>query len=149
MLLELWILLSMIMSTAYRLLLHDELVVGEIRKLPAFRSVFTWWFRVCVCFLAAFYYGFGFERYGKWYEQYSDSHSILLAMFINLLVLGVLWAFKQGTFHAELNPSVYRDMSGPYRINMKIPLILNAVFYGFIFLTPTMPFFWLFTHMTA
>ncbi len=104
-------------------------------------------------FIAAFFIllgpraGIPGPGYASWWSAYMVDHSAIIWFLVTLPFTGVIYLFKESTYYAVKSPGYYagREEHGEspdlFRIDMKPSLIWNAVFWGWMFFSPWLPFY--------
>lgn len=85
--------------------------------------------------------------YSAWWATYMADHSGIIWFLVVLPITGVIYAFKESTYYAVKSPGYYagREEYGEspdlFKINMGHSFIWNTVFWGWMFLSPWLPFY--------
>jgi hypothetical protein len=90
--------------------------------------------------------GFG-AGYATWWQDYADEHSMLVWGLVVVPITIGLWTLKRVVFQVMAKPGHYdwwrADPKGQpclHRLDMTTPCLLNLVFYGWLLLSPWLPF---------
>lgn len=85
------------------------------------------------------------DGYVQWWQTYSVEHSMVLWFFTTLPLTVALYLVKEITFHVTAKPGGYHWFEkGPppvHRISMGLTTVWNIVFWAWILLSPTLPFY--------
>lgn len=85
------------------------------------------------------------EGYVEWWQTYSVEHSMVLWFLTTLPLTIILWVVKEITYQVLAHPGGYHWFEkGPpvlHKVNMWIPTVWNVVFWAWLLLSPTLPFF--------
>jgi hypothetical protein len=109
------------------------------------RVIFRGWILAFVLFYGARNAGFA-EGYGDWWYTYTATHSMLLWVVTTLPLTIGLWLVWHATLSARKDPAGL-GWWGPdgapclHRISMALPACWGLVFYSWLLLSPTLPFY--------
>jgi len=144
MIINIWILVCLVISFYYRLSLDNKVIIsGEYKNRQVRRSVYTNIIRFNVLFMSLLIYGTkGLNAYADWFKVHNSLLGITMIT-ISLLVLSILWLFKEASFNAQLSPELYQDTpkGSPYKVRMGLSLIWNTLFYIAVIFNPSLPVF--------
>lgn len=84
--------------------------------------------------------------YAVWWENYSSEHSMLLWFLVTVPLTVVLWFVKSITFQVLKAPGGYKwwgdnNLPSLHTINMWVPTVWYGVFWSWVLLSPTLPFY--------
>ena len=143
-----WLLLySILMSVFLRAYYHGKVVVpGKERSV--LKKAFLGYVRaVCWTFVTILGAAGGIPGpgYREWWLNYSTEHSMILWWVLVVPLTVGLYAVKEMTYYAMRRPGHYGMFEGPIpdvcKLNMRLPLFWNVLYWGWLVFCPFLPFF--------
>ena len=85
------------------------------------------------------------KGYADWWEYYSVDHSMIFWFLTTVPLTIALYLLKEITFQVLKSPGGYgwweKNQPTLHKINMGVPTLWNVVFWGWLLLSPSLPFF--------
>jgi len=144
---NLLILYAFLMSFWLRLYHHGRVIVPgkEGAGLTGFARFRPRVWIIGLVFITGIREGIPGEGYITWWMTYALEHSMTLWFLTTLLLTAALWIVKEITYQVMTKPGVYqwfeKDPPQLHKISMMIPTVWNIVFWAWLLLSPSLPFY--------
>jgi len=143
-----------VLMSLFLLVWHHGKVVVPGKESGVLFGILGWLGRTIVQgWLLTFVLFFGFAAggwvgpgYADWWYNYTANHSVLVWVLSTPPITVILWFIWHSTFMAMTKPGTmgwWSPGNAPslHRISMGLPAVWGLVFYSWLLLTPTLPFY--------
>ena len=144
--LNLFLAYSLLLGTFVRFYYHGKVVVPG-KEQSVIKRAFLLYIRSvgwATLFVIGPTLGVG-QGYREWWISYSTEHSMVLWAVVVIPVTVVLYAIKQMSYFAYRRPGHYDMFEGAApdlcKLNMRLPLVWQGVFWVWVLFNPMLPFF--------